>query len=99
MSESEAGSDLAGIRTRADRTSAGWRINGAKLWTTFAHKANFMIALVRTSGAPADRHAGLSQLLVDLRTPGLEIRAIRDLGGYEKFNEVVFHDVVVPRPR
>jgi acyl-CoA dehydrogenase len=95
MSESEAGSDLAGIRTRADRTSAGWRIDGAKLWTTFAHKADYMIALVRTSGAPADRHAGLSQLLVDLRTPGLEIRAIRDLGGYEKFNEVVFHDVVV----
>ena len=93
MSEPEVGSDLAGVRSRAERTSTGWLLNGAKIWTTFAHRAQYMIALVRTSGAPADRHRGLSQFLIDLALPGVEVRPIRDMTGAEHFDEVVFRDV------
>lgn len=98
LSEPEAGSDLAALRTTATRTSAGWRLEGRKLWTTFAHLSDFMIALVRTSPAPqgGPRHAGLSQFLVDLTTPGLAIRPIRDITGDEAFNEVVFDGVELP---
>ena len=60
MSEPESGSDLASVRTRAERTADGWRVNGSKLWTTYGHRADFMIALVRTSGQATDRNAGLS---------------------------------------
>ncbi len=98
LSEAGAGSDLAALRTRATRTNEGWRIEGRKLWTTFAHRSDFMIALVRTSPAPAagPRQAGLSQFLVDLRAPGIAIRPIRDITGDEAFNEVVFDDVALP---
>ncbi len=95
MSEPDAGSDVAALRTRAERVADGWRINGTKLWTTNAHRAHFMIALVRTDAA-AQRHDGLSQLLIDLRTPGITIRPIRNLAGETDFNEVVFQDAVVP---
>jgi alkylation response protein AidB-like acyl-CoA dehydrogenase len=95
LSEPDAGSDLASLRTKADRTSDGWVLNGRKIWTTFAHKSDYMIALVRTSPAPegGSRHAGLSQFLVDLTLPGITIRPIRDLAGEESFNEVTFDDV------
>jgi alkylation response protein AidB-like acyl-CoA dehydrogenase len=96
MSEPNAGSDLASVRTRAERTADGWRLNGSKIWTTFGHKADYMIALVRTSGKPEDRHAGLSQLLIDLKTPGITARPIRDLGGDEHFSEIHFDDVALP---
>ncbi|HYF08445.1 MAG TPA: acyl-CoA dehydrogenase family protein [Acetobacteraceae bacterium] len=98
LSEPDSGSDLAGLRTRADRTNDGWRLNGRKVWTTFAHLSDFMIALVRTSPAPegGSRHVGLSQFLVDLKTSGITIRAIRDLVGEEGFNEVTFDDVLLP---
>jgi alkylation response protein AidB-like acyl-CoA dehydrogenase len=72
MSEPGAGSDLASVNSRATRTPEGWRLNGRKLWTTHAHHAHYMIALVRTSGQPGDRHKGLSQLIVDLSLPGVE---------------------------
>jgi acyl-CoA dehydrogenase len=73
-------------------------LEGRKLWTTFAHLSDYMIALVRTSPAPEAglRHAGLSQFLVDLRTPGIGIRPIRDLTGEAAFNEVVFDGVELP---
>ncbi|NLD67973.1 MAG: acyl-CoA dehydrogenase, partial [Limnobacter sp.] len=58
LSEPDAGSDLASVRTRAVREPGGWRLNGRKIWTTNAHRVHYMIALVRTSGTPADRHAG-----------------------------------------
>jgi alkylation response protein AidB-like acyl-CoA dehydrogenase len=98
MSEPDSGSDLASIRTRAVRNSAGdWVVNGAKVWTSNAHASHYAITLVRSSPAdPSDRHAGLSQLLVDLSLPGIAINPIRILDGGHHFNEVVFTDVVVP---
>ncbi len=93
MSEPNAGSDLASVRTRAVRTATGWLLNGSKLWTTNAHRSHFMIALVRTSGTPDDRHKGLSQVIVDLSLPGVTARPIRDIAGDAHFSEVVFDDV------
>lgn len=93
MSEPGAGSDLAAVRTRAERTADGWRLTGQKIWTTGAQHADYMIALVRTSGGPDDRHAGLSQLIVDLSLPGITVRGIADLAGDEHFNEVFFDGV------
>jgi len=93
MSEPEAGSDLASIRTRAVRTETGWRLSGRKIWTTNADKSHFMIALVRTSGSPEDRQRGLSQLIVDLSLPGVSIAPIEDIAGDRHFSEVTFDDV------
>lgn len=95
LSEPDSGSDLASLRTKAERTPDGWVLNGRKIWTTFAHKSDYMIALVRTSPAPegGSRHAGLSQFLVDLTLPGITIRPIRDLAGEDSFNEVTFDEV------
>jgi hypothetical protein len=95
MSEPGAGSDLAGVRTRARKTNEGWVINGQKIWTSNAQNAHYMIALVRT-GEDSSRHAGLTQFLVDLKTPGLTVRPIVDLVGHSHFNEVFFDDVLVP---
>ena len=96
MSEPNAGSDLASVRTRAERTATGWRLSGRKVWTTNAPHSHFMIALVRTSGAPEDRHRGLSQLIVDLSLPGIHIAPIQDLSGDAHFSEVTFDDVELP---
>jgi acyl-CoA dehydrogenase len=96
MSEPDSGSDLASIRTRAVRDGEGWRISGRKVWTSAAHKAHYMIALVRTAPASADRHAGMSQFLVDMRSPGLTIRPIVNQLGEHEFNEVTFDEVPVP---
>ncbi len=93
MSEPQSGSDLASVRTRATRTSTGWKLNGQKIWTTNAHRSHYMIALVRTSGTGEDRHKGLSQIIVDLSAPGITVRQIRDLTGDAHFNEVFFDDV------
>jgi alkylation response protein AidB-like acyl-CoA dehydrogenase len=98
MSEPDSGSDLASIRTRAVRNGDGnWVVNGAKVWTSNAHHSHYAITLVRTAPAdPANRHAGMSQLLVDLSLPGITINPIRILDGGHHFNEVVFDDVVIP---
>jgi alkylation response protein AidB-like acyl-CoA dehydrogenase len=96
MSEPGSGSDLASVRTRAARTETGWRVNGQKIWTSGAPHCDYMIALLRTSGSPEDRHAGLSQLIIDLKAPGVTIRPIRDLAGDEHFAEVFFEDVDLP---
>jgi alkylation response protein AidB-like acyl-CoA dehydrogenase len=96
MSEPGAGSDLAAVRTRAERRGDQWRLNGQKLWTTHAHRAHMMIALVRTGEAGAKRHEGLSQFLVDLKNPGVTVRPIVDLAGEVHFNEVFFDDLAVP---
>ena len=95
MSESDAGSDLAAVRTRAEPVDGCWRINGTKLWTTNAAACQFMILFCRTSGTREDRQRGTSQLLVDLSTPGITIRPIVDIGGGAHFNEVSFEDVLV----
>jgi len=96
MSEPDTGSDLAGVRTRATRTANGWRLDGRKIWTTNAHRSQFMCALVRTSGSAEDRHKGLSQLLVDLSLPGIHIRPIRDISGDAHFCEVLFDGAELP---
>jgi len=93
MSEPDVGSDLAGVKTSAVPSGKGWLLNGQKIWTTNATKSHYMIALVRTSGKPEDRHKGLSQVLVDLSLPGVEVRPIRDLAGDEHFAEVFFDNV------
>ncbi len=96
LSEPDAGSDVANIRTKARRTSEGWRMTGSKLWTTNAHRANYMIGLFRTASDVSERHAGLSHFLVNLSLPRISIRPIPDLTGGEHFNEVVFDDVLLP---
>ena len=93
MSEPGSGSDLASVRTRADRTENGWVVNGQKIWTTNAMFSDYMIALIRTSGTSADRQAGLSQLIIDLKAPGVTVRPIVDLTGDAHFAEVFFENV------
>jgi hypothetical protein len=93
MSEPNAGSDLASVRTRATRNGQGWLLNGQKIWTTNAHHCHYMIALVRSSGGSEDRHKGLSQVIVDLKLPGVTIRPITDLSGDSHFCEVFFDNV------
>jgi alkylation response protein AidB-like acyl-CoA dehydrogenase len=95
MSEPEAGSDLASVRTRAARDGAGWRLSGRKLWTTHGSRADWMIALVRTSGEAADRQQGLSQFLVDLKASGVSARPIALQTGDEEFAEIGFDDVAL----
>ncbi|MEV0156051.1 acyl-CoA dehydrogenase family protein [Micromonospora sp. NPDC050686] len=94
MSEPGSGSDLASVRTRATRTAGGWLLTGQKVWTSGAHYADFAVTLCRTSAE--GKHAGLSQLIVDLRADGVTIRPIRLLNGFHHFNEVYFDDVFVP---
>lgn len=96
MSEPESGSDLASVRTLAVRDGAGWRLSGRKIWTTHAPRADWMIALVRTSGTGEDRQKGLSQFLVDLKAPGVSIRPIALMTGDEEFSEVTFDEVALP---
>jgi alkylation response protein AidB-like acyl-CoA dehydrogenase len=95
MSEPDSGSDLASVRTTATKTDGGWLLNGTKVWTTYAHRNHFMMTLCRTS-KEADRHAGLSQFIVDLAGPGVTVRPIPLLDGTHHFNEVVFEDAFVP---
>jgi alkylation response protein AidB-like acyl-CoA dehydrogenase len=94
MSEPGAGSDLASVRTRGRRVDGGWRVSGQKIWTSGAHEAHYMIALVRTQDG--ERHAGLSQLIVDMKSEGLSVRPIETLTGDSHFNEVFFDNVFVP---
>jgi acyl-CoA dehydrogenase len=97
MSEPDAGSDLAAVRTRAVRVDGGWELTGTKVWTSGAHRAHAFFALART--APRDehhRHAGLSQFIVLLDAPGVQIRPIPLLTGAHHFNEVVFDRAFVP---
>lgn len=99
MSEPDAGSDLASVRTKAVKVDGGWEITGTKVWTSGAHLADFMVALVRTGGKEAQKHAGLSQFLVDLKAPGVKVSPIRDLLGNHHFNEVNFEACFVPDAR
>ncbi|HUI18888.1 MAG TPA: acyl-CoA dehydrogenase family protein [Alphaproteobacteria bacterium] len=97
MSEPDTGSDLASVRTRAAAAEGGYLVNGTKVWTSRAHQAHYMILFCRTAAAgEGDRHGGVSQFLVDLKTPGITVRPIRNLAGQEDFNEVVFEDVFLP---
>jgi alkylation response protein AidB-like acyl-CoA dehydrogenase len=92
FSEPGAGSDLAAIRTRADPDGDGWRINGQKIWTSYAHHATHCILLARSDPA-APSHRGLSLFILPMDTPGVEVRPIRHLNGLRHFNEVFLTDV------
>lgn len=101
MSEPDSGSDLASVRTRAVETADGYIVNGTKLWTSGAHHAHYIILFCKTAkdsaGAADDRHGGASQFLVDMTTPGLEVRPVYALTGEHHFNEVVFRDCRLPK--
>jgi alkylation response protein AidB-like acyl-CoA dehydrogenase len=95
LSEPGSGSDLASVRTSARRDGDEWVINGQKVWTTGAHVAHFMIALIR-SEAGSERQQGLSQFVIPMDTPGVTVKPIIDLTGAHEFNEVFFEDVRLP---
>ncbi len=96
-SEPEAGSDLASLRTRADACADGFVVTGEKIWSSFAHFCDWIFALVRTDPNAKPRHAGISMLLIDLRSPGVTVRPIRTIAGRDEFASVHFDRVVVPR--
>ena len=96
MSEPDSGSDLASIRTKAVRTGTGWAISGSKIWTSGAHHAHYMIALVRTRSPEAGKHRGLSQFVIDMSLPGITMRPIINQVGVHDFNLVTFDGVEVP---
>ncbi|WP_435219064.1 acyl-CoA dehydrogenase family protein [Streptomyces sp. bgisy034] len=97
LSEPDAGSDLAAVRTRAEPVDGGWKITGTKVWTSGAHHAHAFFVLARSSPPEGrNRHAGLSQFVVELSAPGVTIRPIRLISGEHHFNEVVLDGVFVP---
>ena len=95
MSEPQAGSDLAGVRTRARRSGDGFVVSGHKIWTSLAHEADYIYLLARTD-PDSTRHEGLSELIVPLASEGVTITPIHDMSGSHHFNEVFLDEVVVP---
>ena len=95
FSEPGAGSDLAGVSTRVDKVDDGWVVNGQKVWTSLAHDASFGILLARTN-VDVPKHQGLSYFLIDMKTPGIDIRPLIEMTGDHLFNEVFFTDVHIP---
>lgn len=99
LSEPDAGSDLAQVRTQARKVDGGWVINGRKIWSSGAHRCDYMVVFCRTAPGDGDRRAGFSQLVADLKAPGVTIRPIYMMSGAHHFNETLFDDVFVPDDR
>jgi len=95
FSEPDAGSDAAGVKTRATRVDGGWLLNGQKVWTTGAHLATWGLITVRTN-PDVPKHQGITTMVVDMHAPGVTIRPLRMVNGGAEFNEVFFDDVFVP---
>ena len=95
ISEPVAGSDLAGLKTRAERDGDDWIVNGQKVWTSGAHYSDFGILVTRTDPT-APKHAGLTFFYLDMKSPGVEVRPIKQISGGSNFNEVFFTDVRIP---
>jgi alkylation response protein AidB-like acyl-CoA dehydrogenase len=96
FSEPGAGSDVASLQTKAVRDGDEWIINGQKVWTTLAHQCEYGIVIARTD-PDQPKHAGISMFIMDMKAPGVEIRAIHQIDGGQHFNEVFFTDVRIPR--
>jgi alkylation response protein AidB-like acyl-CoA dehydrogenase len=99
MSEPDSGSDLAAVRTLGTPTAGGFHVNGSKIWTSGADRAHFMALFCRTESKTDDRHGGFSQLIVDMKAPGVTVRPILEISGRRTFNEVHFEKVFVPSDR
>jgi alkylation response protein AidB-like acyl-CoA dehydrogenase len=95
FSEPDAGSDLAGVRTSAERRDGQFVVNGQKVWSSFAHIADWCILITRSEPG-SERHQGLTYMAVDMRSPGVEVRPLRQITGESEFNEIFFTDVEVP---
>jgi alkylation response protein AidB-like acyl-CoA dehydrogenase len=95
FSEPEAGSDAAGIKTRATKVEGGWQLNGQKVWTSGAHRAGFGFATVRTN-VDAPKHQGITTMVINMSAPGVTVRPLRMTSGQSDFNEVFLDDVFIP---
>ena len=95
FSEPSAGSDVAGLRTRAEKKGDNWVVNGQKIWTSGAHYSDFGLLIARTD-PNVPKHKGLTMFFLDMKSPGVEVRPIKQANGMQEFNEVYFTDVVIP---
>lgn len=95
FSEPSAGSDVAGLRTRAEKDGDNWKVNGQKIWTSGAQYSDYGVVLTRTDPS-VSKYRGLTLFMIDMRQPGVEVRPIKQMDGGQHFNEVFFNDAVIP---